>query len=101
MPATSSPTRSGAPFLLRPGALTLADLRALDEAPERTVAIDDAAWPAVCIRTGEPAVGWFPTKISRTAPGSWLRTETIRFRLPVGRRWHWLTTRLREIRGGR
>lgn len=55
----------------------------------------DAAWPAVCIRTGEPAVGWFPTKISRMAPGSWLRSETIRFRIPVGRRWHWLTTRLR------
>jgi hypothetical protein len=55
----------------------------------------DAAWPAVCVRTGEPAVGWFPMRILRTAPGSWLRSETIRFHLPVGRRWHWLTTKLR------
>ncbi len=45
----SAKTSSAAPkgsFLLRPGSLTSADLRALDET-RRPVALDEAAWPAV------------------------------------------------------
>ena len=46
MPANASSSASAGPFLLRPGLLSLVELRALDAAPGRRVALDEAAWPA-------------------------------------------------------
>jgi histidine ammonia-lyase len=46
MAAKPPASSSAGPFRLKPGALTLADLRQLDEAV-RPVALDAAAWPAV------------------------------------------------------
>jgi hypothetical protein len=54
-----------------------------------------AAWPASCVKTGQPAVGWQPIRIMRLVPGSSWRHEPIEIPVPLSARWHWLVTRLR------
>lgn len=55
----------------------------------------DARWPAICIKTGEPAVGSHGLRITRMVPGSWWRSEQIYITVRLGPRWHWLVTRFR------
>jgi hypothetical protein len=55
-----------------------------------------ARWPAICVKTGEPAVGSHTVKVFRMVPGSWWRREEIDIPVPLGPRWHWLVTRLRR-----
>lgn len=55
----------------------------------------DAAWPAICVKTGQPAVGWHLVKVLRFVRGSSGRHEEIEIPVPLGARWHWLVTRLR------
>jgi hypothetical protein len=57
----------------------------------------DARWPAICVKTGEPAVGSHIVKISRLDLASWWRREEIDIAVRLGPRWYWLVTRCRWI----